>query len=78
MWQYAGASDTTHCSNEEILEARLAIMARQQSKIADDDTFEIEPSVEPYSLKKPLPEVISILLNPFNSPHIYSLPFLTD
>ena len=52
MWQYAGATDATRCSKEEIPEAQLAIMARRLSKIADDATFDMEPSVEPYSLKK--------------------------
>ena len=68
MWQYAGAADTTRCSKEEIPEEQLTIMARRLSKIADGDTFVTEPSVEPYSLTNPLPEVISILLYTFGSP----------
>ena len=67
MWQYAETSDSTRCSREVIPDAQLAIMARRLSKIADDATFDMEPSVEPYSLKKPLPEVISKSLNIFKS-----------
>ena len=77
MWQYAGASDTTRSSKEEIPEAQLAIMARRLSKIADDDTFVTELSVKPYSLTKPLPAVILTILSAFDNSHSCSLSFLT-
>ena len=62
MWMYSGASDATRSCKEEIPDEQLAVMARRLSKIADGDTFITEPAVEPFSLKKPLPAVISNIL----------------
>ena len=62
MWQYSGASDATRSCKEEIPDEQLAVMARRLLKIADGDTFITEPAIEPFSLKKPLPAVISNIL----------------
>ena len=80
MWLYSGTSDATRCCKEEIPDEQLAVSARRLSKIADGNTFITEPAVEPFSLKNPLPAVISntlVILNNCSFPILTFAPFLS-